>query len=463
MFLLVTTLIKFVIVILLFVMPLASLLTWMERRQSAYSQDRVGPYKAHIKVGRFKIALAGLLHIAADGLKMFFKEPFAPAGADKTIFHVAPLIGFVVAVVTMALVPFGPDLMTADIPYITSILSAETIRENPVIPLQIARLDSGLLWIFAITSLGVYSVALAGWASNNRFALLGGLRASAQAISYEIALGLTVVGVLIAFGSTELFAIAQAQNQMVLGALPAWGIFIQPMAAMLFLAAAIAETKRGPFDLPEGESEIIGYFIEYSSMSFGLFMLSEFVEIVVLACVFTTLFLGGSELPWILGESSVYLGFTTIEVSSFGHAIAGMVVFGLKVFLLSAFQLQIRWTLPRFRYDQLMNLGWKSLLPLALANIFVTAGLVWLDPSLTVLTYFGLGTIAVFFMVVIAGPRRLHGGSAGHGHGHGTSAGHDSGHGDSHGVVVASPHHAPSASPDAAHGHAAARSTVAAH
>ncbi len=417
MFLLVTTLIKLVVFALLFVLPLASVLTWMERRQSAYAQDRVGPNRAHFfKLGGKAVSLAGLLHIAADGLKMFFKEPFAPSGADKPVFKMAPLIGFVTSFLVMALVPFGPDIATADIPGITYILSPETIAQNPVITLQIARLDAGLLLIFAIGSLSVYGAALAGWASNNRFALLGGLRAAAQSISYEIALGLTAVGVLIAFGNTELSAIVHGQGQLLFGAIPAWGIVVQPLAAVLFLAAAIAETKRGPFDMPEGESEIVGYFLEYSSMSFGLFMLSEFIEIVVLALVFTTLFLGGWQLPWILSSHSLYLGFTTIELSSFGYAVCGLVIFVVKVFLLCAFQLQVRWTLPRFRYDQLMNLGWKGLLPLALVNIFVTAGLVWLDPSLVYLGYLGLAMIVLFFMVVIAGPRRVpHGAHVGHG------------------------------------------------
>jgi NADH-quinone oxidoreductase subunit H len=461
MFLLVTTLLKFAVFVLLFVMPLASLLTWMERRQSAYSQDRYGPYKATLKLFGKDIQLAGLLHIAADGLKMFFKEPFIPSIADKAVFKLAPAIGFVTAMLTLALVPFGPDLKTADIPLLASWFP-DLVAAHPVIPLQMARVDAGLLFIFAIGSLSVYSAALAGWASNNRYALMGGLRAAAQGISYEIALGLTVVGVLIAFGSTELAALVRAQAQPLFGPLPAWGVFIQPLAAVLFFVAAIAETKRGPFDLPEGESEIIGYFMEYSSMGFGLFMLSEFVEIVVLACVFTTLFLGGWEFPWLVGDTSIYLGFTSIEVSTFGRAIAGMIVFGAKVFFLCALQLQIRWTLPRFRYDQLMHLGWKTILPLSLVNIFVTAVLMWLDPERLVwLGYLGIAEVVAFAFVVIAGPRRTeamteeaHGG---HGATHGTAhaGAHDAAHAHAATTVTDTPAHQP-----AAHGAPlAARST----
>ncbi|MBI3180427.1 MAG: NADH-quinone oxidoreductase subunit H [Deltaproteobacteria bacterium] len=382
--------IKFLIIVLAFAMPLASLLTWMERRQSAYSQDRLGPQQAQIRLFGRRVRLFGLLHILADGLKMFFKESFVPRAADKAVFKVAPIIGFATALMVLALVPFGPDLTT---------------ERWGVIPLQVARVDSGILLVLAVTSLSVYGAALAGWASNNRFALLGGLRASAQAISYEIALGLTLVGVLIAYGSTELAAVVEAQKGVLYGFLPNWGIFVQPLAAVLFFTAAIAETKRAPFDLPEGESEIIGYFVEYSSMGFGLFMLGEFVAIVVLAALFTTLFLGGWQLPWVIGDTSVFLGLWTVE-ASWVRAVAGMLVFGIKVFLVCALQLQLRWTLPRFRYDQLMHLGWKLLLPLALVNIFVTAVLVWWDPTLDALTHVGLATIVFFGVVVIAGPRR---------------------------------------------------------
>jgi len=444
MFLIVTTLIKFLLLNLVFIMTLGAVLTWMERRQSAYIHDRVGPTRADIPIFGRRVTAWGLIHILADAVKSLFKEPFVPGSADAGIFKVAPLIPFVVTMVVMALVPFGPDIRTIDVPLIGQWL-ARTYPEYPVIPMQIARLDAGLLVALAVSSLSIYGVALAGWASNNRYALLGGLRASAQAISYEIALGLTVVGAFIVFGSTELAQIVRDQSVGLFWGLPTWGIFVQPFGATLFLVAGIAESKRTPFDLPEGESEIVGYFLEYSSMAFALFMLSEYIEVAVLASIFAVLFFGGWQLPWVLGDSSVNLGFWSwSEVSSFWIGVLGFLVFSVKVFLLSAFQLQIRWTLPRFRYDQLMRLGWKNLLPLALVNIFATAGLVWIDPTLKLAGYVGLGLVAIFAMVVIAGPKRAteHAHDAGHGHG----GGHDDAHG-AHGDARGS---------DAVHGHAAA-------
>jgi NADH-quinone oxidoreductase subunit H len=407
--------------ILGFGIGLAALLTWMERRQSAYSQDRLGPTRAHFFnwPGTNKpFILFGLLHVVADGAKMFFKEPVVPRGADRTLFLVAPLIGFVTVVVTLALIPFGPDISISvaaleggGCPWYAAARDGACYFETP---LQVATLDAGLLIVFAIGSLGVYAAALAGWSSNNRFGLLGGLRASAQSVSYEVALGLTVVGVLIAFGSTELGAIASAQDGLLFGFLPAWGVFLQPVGAALFFVAAIAETKRPPFDMPEGESEIVGFFLEYSSMGFALFLLSEFMEIVVLAMVFTVLFLGGWQMPYLIGENSVSLGFFTLE-GSVWVAIAGTLVFMVKVFFLCALQLQIRWTLPRFRYDQVMTLGWKMLLPLAIVNIFVTAALVWWDPTQQILAYVSAAIIILFVLVVIAGPRRP---AIAHEHGH---------------------------------------------
>ena len=391
LFLIVSTLIKFVVFGLLFTLPMATILTWMERRQSAYSQDRRGPERAHfLTVGGKPLTLFGLLHPLADGLKTFFKEPFVPGVADATMFKVAPLIGFVTAFGVLAMIPFGPDIATS----------------FGNLPLQITRLDAGILIIFAISSLSIYGVVMAGWASGSRFAMLGGLRAAAQALSYEIALGLTVVGVLIIFGSTELSQIVLAQDGLIFGLLPRWGIFYQPLAAVLFLTAAMAETKRTPFDMPEAESEIIGYFLEYSSMDFGLFMLTEFIEVVLLSAVFTTLFLGGWQLPWVLGDHSLYVGFASLDIGPWLHGILGFLIFGFKVFLCCIFQLQVRWSSTRFRYDQLMNLGWKMLLPLALFNIFITAVLTWLDPGLNLLASISLLMIGLFVLVVIAGPKR---------------------------------------------------------
>ena len=417
MFLIVSTVIKFGLFAVVFGLGLAAVLTWMERRQSAYSQDRLGPTRAHFfKLFGKPFVLFGFIHIVADLLKMLFKEPFVPRDADRSVFNVAPLIGFATSLVILSLIPFGPDLDSRG--WGTILRGLVDTSSWGVIPLQVVRLDVGVLWALAVGSLGIYGVALAGWASNNRFALLGGMRASAQSISYEIVLGLTIVGVLIAYGSTEFSAIVDAQNGLRYGFLPNWGIFIQPLGATLFFIAATAETKRTPFDLPEGESEIIGYFVEYSSMGFGMFMLGEFVEIVVLACMFVTLFLGGWQFPYLIGETSTsldhffrVLGFTDV---SWVRPLAGMLTFSIKVFLVCALQVQIRWTLPRFRYDQLMRLGWKSMLPLALVNIFVTAGLFWWDPSLAVLANVGVLLMILCGLVVVAGPRRSQVVSHGH-------------------------------------------------
>ncbi len=403
--LLVTTIIKFVLINLLFLLPLAAVLTWMERRQSAFIQDRVGPTRAYIPIFGRRITAFGLIHVLADSLKMFFKESFVPARADRFLFKLAPLLPFAVALVLMALIPFGPDIATRDVPLIGEYL-ARRYPEHPIIPMQIARLDAGMLLVFAIAALGIYGVVLGGWASNNRYALLGSLRAAAQAVSYEVTLGLSLVGVFLMFGSTELSRIVAGQSASILGAVPAWGIIVQPLGALLFFVAAIAENKRTPFDLPEAESEIIGYFVEYSSMGFGMFMLSEYLEVGVLSSLFVTLFLGGHELPWVIGASSVNLGLVSLKLSSFGVAVAGMLVFGVKVFLVAAFGLQLRWTLPRFRYDQLMRLGWKSLLPLALVNILISAVLFYLDPSLQLAAIFGFALAGAFLLVVWLGPTK---------------------------------------------------------
>jgi NADH-quinone oxidoreductase subunit H len=394
-FTIVTTVAKFA-VIAGFVLVVSALLTWMERRQSAYMQDRLGPHRAHfLKFRGRPVTLWGLVHIIADSTKMLFKEPFMPAAADKFTFQLAPAVGFVSSLLIVAFIPFGPDWHTG--------------LEAPwdVIPLQLVRVDGGLLWILAMGSLGIYGTALAGWSSNNKFALLGGIRASAQSISYEIALGLTLVGMLLLTGTSELSGMLEIQRGSVaFGWLPSWGLFLQPLGAVLFFIAAMAETKRAPFDMPEGESEIIGYFVEYSSMGFGLFMLGEFVEVVVLAAIFSTIFLGGWMPPGMLADGGVQWGPLHLAAGGAGVALLGMATFACKVLLLCVLQLQVRWTLPRFRYDQLMDVGWKMLLPLSLVNIAGSAALLWADPSLGLLLQVNALGSAIFALVVLAGPRR---------------------------------------------------------
>jgi NADH-quinone oxidoreductase subunit H len=293
----VPALIKVLAIVMAFIMPLASLLTWMERKQSAMMQDRVGPNMARITIGGLTLRLWGLLHIATDGLKMLFKEDFVPRRAHRQLYTLAPLMAFIPALVVFAIVPFGDGLCYGQF---FDVLSQRDVDQCAAgrggTPLQIAQIDIGLLFYFAIASLATYGTTLAGWSSYNKWAVLGSLRATAQMISYEVAIGLTIVGALLVYGTLEPHALVKAQL------VTHWGIALQPVAFILFFTAAIAETKRAPFDLPEGESEIIGYFIEYSGMRFGLFFLGEFIEVIFVSALVTTLFLGGWSLPFgILG------------------------------------------------------------------------------------------------------------------------------------------------------------------
>jgi NADH-quinone oxidoreductase subunit H len=245
-------------------------------------------------------------------------------------------------------------------------------------PMQIARLDAGLLIVFAFSSLSIIGAMLAGWASANKFSLLGGLRAGSQMISYELVMGLTVLGLILIYGTVDLGAMVRQQSGVVLGVLPAWGVVLQPFAAVLFLTAAIAENKRIPFDLPEAESELIaGFYTEYSAMKMGLFMFAEFIEIAIVSALFTTLFLGGYNLPYMHDGGFSFPGGHSIEMSHGAVVLTQLITFLVKVMLMCSFQILIRWTLPRFRYDQVLKFAWKFLLPLALANLTVTAILVW--------------------------------------------------------------------------------------
>jgi NADH-quinone oxidoreductase subunit H len=231
-----------------------------------------------------------------------------------------------------------------------------------------------LLYIFAMLSLGVYGVILGAFASPNNYAILGGLRATAQMISYEIALGVAVVGVVMVYGTMDLALLVERQGQMVCwGWIPLWGIVAQPVAFIIFLTAALAETKRAPFDLPEGESEIIGYFVEYSGMKFGMFFLTDFLETIMVACLATTLFLGGWQVPFLEGDGFHFPWGGMIHVSNWLYVLLGVMSFSTKVLIFCFVFMQLRWTLPRFRYDQLMALGWKGLFPIAVVNVVVTA------------------------------------------------------------------------------------------
>ncbi len=330
------TVLKIVLICMVFVMTLAALLTWTERKLSSLIQDRVGPNRASI----FGIRAIGLFHPIADMIKSFAKEDFVPAGANRVMFYLAPALAMIPPLVIFAVIPFGPG------PWFS-----------------IATLDTGILFVLAISSLGIYGATLAGWSSNNSFALLGSLRAAAQMISYEVSMGLNLVGVFMVFSTLSLTTLVLEQGTLLWGWLPRWGIVVQPLGFILFLTAAMAENKRSPFDLPEGDSEIIGYHVEYSSMRFAVLFLAEFVEIIVIAAVGATVFLGGWQIPWLdpLGRAG-------------GWMMAAQVgAFVFKVVLLCWLLMMLRWTLPRFRYDQVMALGWKGLLPLSLINIVVTA------------------------------------------------------------------------------------------
>lgn len=415
---------------LVFVMVLATLLTLAERKWSAMMQDRIGPNRARLAIpGLENSALAGVPHIATDVLKMLTKEDFIPKAANRLLFDLGPILAFAPVFALFAIIPSGPSLR---------ILGRD-------IAMVVATPDFGLLYLFAIASLAVYGTSLAGWSSNNKFALLGGVRAASQMISYEVALGLSLVGMMIAFSTVQLASVpgsaavgmtdAQAQylwrfteGGFDIG-LPAWGIFLQPLGFVLFFAAAFAETKRAPFDVPEGESEIIGYFVEYSGMKFGMFMISEFVEVVVLSGVLVAIFLGGYHLPF-GGEWLAGLAFFRENQWALG-GLLGM-VFWVKVILLCWVQLAIRWTFPRFRYDQIQTLGWKMLLPVGLVNLFVSGALILYDPSLRALALFGLAEIA-FLLLLTFGTKRVERGS--HAHAHGDS------HSHAHAGAAAPAHH----------------------
>jgi len=345
-------LIKIVLALVWFLV-LTLYLTWAERKESAVIQDRIGANRASI----FGIRILGLFQPFADAIKMIFKEDFVPVFSRKFLHTLAPFLSFFFVAITIAAMPFGDDIRIA----------------GKTISLQIFDANIGLLFVLAMLSLGIYGILLSGWASNNRFALLGSIRGAAQLISYEVALGLSLVGLIMVYPSLRLSEIVHAQGSLLLGFLPAWGVFLQPLGFIIFLFAALAETKRVPFDLPEGESEIIGFFAEYGGLKWGLFMMTDFMEIIIVSALLTTLFFGGWQVPWLSTAGFEFPWGWNWHLGPWLVTALEVAAFNIKVFIFCWLQILIRWTYPRLRYDQLMDLGWKLLVPLSLLNILGTA------------------------------------------------------------------------------------------
>lgn len=351
------------VVILLIALQVMGMGVFFERKVSAIIQDRIGANRASI----FGFAGHGLINtLVADPVKFLLKEDVRPAGADRLLHTIAPVMAVMPAIAAFAVMPFGDVLEIA----------------GRTINLQAASLDVGILYVLAMASLGVYGVVLAGWASNNRWSLLGGIRGTAQMISYEIAMGLALVGIVLTYDTFDLQEMARRQGELIWGWLPAWGIVYQPLGFVIFFVAGIAESKRIPFDLPESESELVsGFFTEYSGAKHLLFMMSDFVEVVLVAALLTTLFFGGWQIPYLGREGFHFPWGTTIALPSLAVAVLQVLSFSLKLVFFTWLQIVIRWTLPRFRYDQLMQLGWKGLLPASLANVVASAALVLLNGS----------------------------------------------------------------------------------
>ena len=400
-----------------------AVLVWMERRGAAYFQDRSGPNRANILGYR----AAGLIQNLADAVKLIFKEDVVPGHVKhKFYFVLAPVLVFMVALISFAAVPFADVLVLGEKRYI----------------MQAIPMDLGILWFLAIAGFAVYGIILAGWSSHSKYGMLGGLRAAAQVISYEIPMGLAVISILVVYGTVSLTEMAQFQGKLLFGFIPMWGIVLQPLGAVIFIVAAFAEANRTPFDLAEGESELVaGFHVEYSAMKFALFFMGEYVAMFVSSAIIVTLFFGGYQIPWFstatlveyarpvtillmlllpvfakvfslwieknnrshydrpndprIAEAKVYIKIlwglvVAIEIILFIYlitvsggvadrilvAMLQIITFLVKTTLMCFVYVWVRWTLPRFRYDQLQKLGWQTLLPLSLLNIFVTSAIV---------------------------------------------------------------------------------------
>ncbi len=330
--------VKFVLVLIVFLVSLgvAAYSTYAERKIAAFLQDRVGPDRA----GPF-----GLLQPIADGVKMFMKEEIIPANADKGLFILGPSIMMMTACLTGVVIPWGDSLMINGTEY----------------PVQITDVNIGILYIFGVVSIGVYGIMIGGWASNNKYSLMGSIRASSQMISYELAMGMSIIALVMTTGTLSIREIVEQQAGF------HWNVFAQPLGFLLFIVCAFAECNRTPFDLPECETELVGgYHTEYSSMKLGFYLFAEYINMFISSAIISSLYFGGYNFPFIdqLGLSHNML------------TLVGTLIFFAKIFFFIFFFMWIRWTIPRFRYDQLMHLGWRIMIPLAIVNILLTAGIV---------------------------------------------------------------------------------------
>lgn len=397
-----------VALLLVVALTAGAILSWVERRMSGFIQDRLGPNRANIIVKNRSITLGGLLHPVADGLKLLFKEDFIPEGANRILFVIAPIFAMFFVLASFASIPVAESLQVGSL----------------VIRFSFFDLSVGVLYLFAVSSISIYGVILGGYSSNNKWGLLGGIRGAAQLISYESVIGLVILSMAIYYNTLSTSQMLERQASTIFGFLPAWGIFVQPVSFVLMFIAILAEGKRTPFDIPEGESEIIGYFVEYSGLKFAMFFLSEFIEIVLIGSIITLLFLGGYHIPYVgveeyalavpwvffiaaappiilsyfalryhrsisfflmLSAIGVLLcilatGSMLVEQNSLIMEIlirlAQIVVFALKTGCVIFVMFLIRWTLPRYRFDQLLNLGWKRLLPISILNVLLTGLLI---------------------------------------------------------------------------------------
>jgi NADH-quinone oxidoreductase subunit H len=343
---------SFVAFLLLNTVPI---MVWLERRGAAFMQDRIGPNRVNIA----GFALFGLIQPLADVVKFMFKEDFIPPNANRAFYVMAPVLSLIPAIMTFAVIPFGDVVRIGE----------------RVVQLQVADLNVGILYVFAIASLGVYGVVLSGWASNNKYSFLGAVRAGAQMISYELSMALSVLGIVMVFQSLQLDDIVRGQGAHLFGVLPFWGLVVQPLGFLLFVISVFAETNRLPFDLAEAEAElVVGYHTEYSSMKFATFFMAEYIAMTTGAALIVSLFLGGWQIPFVSSET-LNAWTAALAGPTLGSWLAGLIQFGSFSAKLAFFLwlfIWVRWTLPRFRYDQLMRLGWKVMLPLALANVLIT-------------------------------------------------------------------------------------------